>query len=155
MFGVEKITVTEDVALITFENMVSDAKAISLIFESFAGADINVDMISQTAPYRNHISLSFTVSNSDFSKALKVFTSLRETSVGVKPLINTSNTKLSLYGKEMAEIPGVASKAFSAVSEAAGQISLITTSEFDISLLVSNEYAQTALQALNKTFAME
>ena len=50
MNGVSQLRITDDVALITFSKVPNNLKTISQIFNAFADAGINIDMVSQTAP---------------------------------------------------------------------------------------------------------
>ena len=54
----------------------------------------------------------------------------------------------------MVNSSGVAARVLSALAESSIEISMITTSELDISLLVHESDVDNALQALNKTFAL-
>ena len=55
----------------------------------------------------------------------------------VKLMLNSGNTKLSVYGEGMKTKPGVAAAVFRAVVSAGATIKMITTSEVDISMLIS------------------
>ena len=68
MNGVSKLTVTEDVALVTFNKLPADHKLIAGILGAFAEAKINIDMISQTTSRGGDISFSFTVPGGDMVK---------------------------------------------------------------------------------------
>ena len=50
MNGVSRISLLEDVSLVTFHQIPSDLIFLSEVLEEFSDAKINIDMISQSAP---------------------------------------------------------------------------------------------------------
>ena len=153
MNTIQSITVVEDVTLISLQDSPADINLISKIFEMISNAGIDVDMISQTPPHRNMPDLSFTVSGEDMGKILEISAKLRELNPDLKLSIRNGNCKISIFGEAMRGCPGVASKAFQAVAEAKADVSMITTSEVDISILVAKEDLENTLEALQKAFA--
>lgn len=153
MNTIQSITVVEDVTLISLQDSPADINLISKIFEMISNAGIDVDMISQTPPHRNMPDLSFTVSGEDMGKILEISANLRELNPDLKLSIRNGNCKISIFGEAMRGCPGVAYKAFQAVAEAKADVSMITTSEVDISILVAKEDLENTLEALQKAFA--
>ena len=149
MNGVTQISVTEDVSLITFIKVPNDLKVISGIFEAVSEAGINIDMVSQTAPQGQQVNFSFTVGNEDTIKVLSLANSLK-----IKPMVSTGNCKVQLYGEEMPQMHGVFAKAVSSVATTDAELLLITTSEVDISLLVSSALVHEVVEALERDFAV-
>ncbi|MEF9853994.1 MAG: aspartate kinase [Hydrogenoanaerobacterium sp.] len=154
MKGVTKISVCDDISLITFNGIGSDLKFISDVFTTLAAAGINMDMISQTAPTGDKISVSFTVCGHDLIKVLSLIKNYTEKYPKFKPLVTGSNSKIQLFGEEMRHTEGVAAKVFSAVAGAGAQVLMITTSEVDISLLLTSYNLDETLDALQKTFEL-
>ncbi len=154
MNGVSQITVTEDVSLITFHRVPNNFKLIADIFSAFGRQHIDIDMISQTAPHGNQVSISFTVGAADTVKVLEVAKSFRDRPNSIKPMVSTGNVKLRLYGGEMQGMPGVAAAAMTAIANINAQVSLITTSESDISFLVTQTYLDEAVAALEQEFGV-
>lgn len=150
---IESITLTEDVTLISLQDSPADVKIISQIFNMISGADIDVDMISQTPPTGNTTNLSFTVSSDDFAKILVIAGKFRELDPNIKINVSSGNCKLSVFGEGMRGNPGVVSKVFSAIAECNTDIIMVTTSEVDISLLVRKSDADAAVQAIKNIFA--
>ena len=77
MNGVSKISVTEDVCLISFNNIPRDLSVTSQIMTEFAVQDINIDMISQSAPIGESANVSFTVQSEDLVRALAIIQRFR------------------------------------------------------------------------------
>ncbi|MEG2852513.1 MAG: hypothetical protein RR879_06630 [Hydrogenoanaerobacterium sp.] len=93
MKGVTKISVCDDISLITFNGIGSDLKFISDVFTTLAAAGINMDMISQTAPTGDKISVSFTVCGHDLIKVLSLIKNYTEKYPKFKPLVTGSNRR--------------------------------------------------------------
>lgn len=111
-----------------------------------------MDMISQTAPQGGKIGLSFTFDDNDVSQVLVLSSELREKYSDLTPFITGSNSKILIYGEGMREQPGVSAAAFGALAEAGINIIMVTTSEIEISLLVSKPDTLKAVEVLKKAF---
>ena len=155
MNGVTKLTVTEDVALVTFHRVDAGLRFISRVFSDFSNAGINIDMISQTAPTGDFLSVSFTVPGADLVQVLAITNRYRADSPEVQPLVSSGNCKLQLFGAEMPHTPGVAARAISAVSAAQAHVLMITTSEVDISLLLADYNLEHVITLLSESFSVE
>lgn len=146
---------TENVAVISFEKASAQINFISSLFKKMGEARINVDMISQTAPKGNHNTLSFTISDDDVAGVLSITASMKdENSAPLMPLVSVRNVKISLYGKEMPGHCGVAAEVFARLCESKIDTLLITTSDVDISVVVSRENADVAYSVLKESFIL-
>ena len=154
MNGVSKISVTEDVCLISFNNIPRDLSVTSQIMTEFAVQDINIDMISQSAPIGESANVSFTVQSEDLVRARAIIQRFREQQPSVRPIVSSGNCKVQLYGEEMRSMPGVAARAFSVVSSITNEIMLITTSEVDISILIAQHELSSVLDALKQHYGI-
>lgn len=152
MNTIEKLTVNEDVTLISLSDSPADIKLIAKIFEMISQAGIDVDMISQTPPNGAHSSLSFTVNDDDFGGILEIAAALRQLNPELKINVSNGNCKISLFGEPMRGKPGVAAKVFEAASSVNTDIRMITTSETDISLLVVKADVDNTVVAIKKVF---
>lgn len=149
--GISKITYAHDITLVTLSALPCDSKAIANVLTAMSNAEVNVDMISQTAPQGGTIRLSFSLSDSALSSALAVLGKIR----GEKPEILPGNCKVALYDANMVNTPGVAAKVFTLLAEAGIQVILVTTSEVDISLLVSEHDLPDALAIMREAYGVE
>ncbi len=146
------ITVTEDITLITLQNCPADIRFISNVFEQIARQGINVDMISITPPQGAYTSLSFTINDELLGGILEYTSSLREQAGDVKAIVSSGNCKISILDDEMENEPGVAAAVFAAAATVNTDIRIITTSEVQISLLVTKADVDAALEAIRAVF---
>lgn len=152
MNAIQSITVVEDVTLISLHDSPADIDMIAKIFAMISEAGIDVDMISQTPPHRNIPDLSFTIAGDDMGGILEISSRLRELNPDLKLSISNGHCKISVFGEGMRGCPGIAGKVFQAVAEAKADVSMITTSEVDISVLVAKADLENTLEALHKIF---
>jgi len=155
MHGVSQINICEDVAVVTLNNMPLELAPVSDVFSRLGQAGINIDMISQTSPPGNLVSISFTCLDSDLRGVLDVVKPLSQSHPGVSSMVSSGNVKIQLLGQEMREQPGVFARALAALCGAgAPPPRMVTTSEMDISLLVSADCLPLAKTVLNQAFEL-
>ena len=144
------ITVSDDVTLIILQNIPANMSFVTEVFDSIASMDIDVDMISLTPPQSSMTSLSFTVSDDELMKILSYTKKLNQGSI--KPIVSNGNCKISVCDPDMENCPGVAAKVFAKAAQAGADIRLITTSESQISLLVTKSDADATMSAIAEAF---
>lgn len=122
------------------------------IFSLLAKEKISVDIILQSIGRDNSKDISFTVSKSDLQLALDVLEANKER-LGFKEITHRDNVaKLSVVGAGMATNPGVASLMFEALYDAGVNISMISTSEIKISVLIDEDDVDAAMVAVHDKF---
>lgn len=151
MYGVSKIAVAENVMLIGFPQ--TDAQFMAKVLGELATAEVVVDMICQTAPAGGGIMFSFTASASYFDVILRTLSNARQEH-NPAPMISGGYSKINLFGEEMVDSVGVAARALAALSMATVEISMITTSDLDISLLVRSEDEDVAYKVLKAAYEL-
>lgn len=145
------INVSEDITLVILQNIPADISFVTEVFEKIAGMDVDVDMISLSPAQSAQTSLSFTINDDDLMKLLSYTSKLNEGSI--KVIVSSGNCKISIDDKGMENCPGVAAAVFGVAAGAKTDIRLITTSEAQISLLVTKSDLDTTLSAFRKAFA--
>ena len=143
------VTSMNDITLITLQNCPSDILFISGIFNKISEIGINVDMISLAPAHGALTSLSFTISDADLGKVL-AFTSDLHDRFNIKTIVSSGNCKISVYDPHMKNAPGIAAKVFNAAAAVQTDIRIITTSEVEISLLVTEADFNEALCSIEK-----
>lgn len=155
MYGVTRLDTCEDIALVSFKKIPLSLPLLAAIFEQFAQNSINIDMVSQTAPTGHNVSISFTCLGSDMVQVLAITNSLSESHPQLRPMVSSGNCKIQLFGEEMRSMPGVFARAIRRLSETAVEVQQVTTSEIDISLLVSAAHFDEAVTALSDAFGLD
>lgn len=141
-----------DVAKIGLHNVYDQPGIAYKLFKALADENINVDMIVQGAMknYRNDI--SFTCTQGDLKKALKVVEKLMD-ELGAKDITSDDSVaKVSIVGAGMVSNPGVAALMFEALFEEGINLEMISTSEIKISCIIKKEEVAKAVRSLHKKF---
>lgn len=139
----------EDVTLIKLVNIPSDMAFIGEVFGNIAALSVDVDMISLSESSDRSV-LAFTVNDDDFIKTVEYTSKLKNGSV--KPIVSSGNCIISIIDVAMENTPGVAAAVFKKLAETNVQIMLITTSESQISVLVTRADFDDALEAIKSVF---
>lgn len=153
MKTIQSVTLTEDVTLIVLSNAPADIRFVSKVFDALSRSNVNVDMISQGPAVGDRAALTFTISGEQLTPALTVIARMRETDPAMQLSISSDNCKISVAGEKMRTQPGVAAQVFRAAASVHADLRLITTSETDISLLVTQADAPGAMAAIERAFA--
>jgi aspartate kinase, monofunctional class len=122
------------------------------IFTALAKKGINVDIILQSVGRDGTKDISFTVPETELTHAKDALQDIAEV-VGAKSVDASEDvSKVSVVGTGMVSNPGVASKMFEALFTAGINISMISTSEIKISVLVAKSQSEKAVNAIHSAF---
>lgn len=125
------------------------------ILGPIAKQNIEIDMIIQNTGRDATTDFTFTVHRNDHQTALKL---LEETAVSLGAREVTSNdriAKISLVGVGMRSHAGIASTMFETLAQENINISMISTSEIKISVVVDEKYLELGVRALHNAFQLE
>ncbi len=142
-------TSDEDVA-ITIKEIDNDINTVSNLFQAVANKRINIDMISQTAPVNNKVSLSFTIPKIELKECMQIVEGFYP--YKNKIAIDEDITKFSVVGIGMKITSGVAAKMFKLLSENNIGVKMITTSEIRITCAIKQEDKIKAVNVVAKSF---
>jgi len=153
--AITKAFLTYDISLVSIVNIPDDMEHICSVFACLAKYGINVDMISQSAPFQGRIDISFSIPSDYLSKTMLAFEETRKAIIDIQVEIDAYNTKISFYGDKMKEIPGVAAHLFSVFAKEKIMIKMITTSENDISILIYEKDTDKAVSLIRSEYELE
>jgi len=149
---VTSISTVYNVALVTVDNLPNDMILISNIFSKIASEKINIDMISQSPPYKGNINISFSLPTADIVKVISLLNSFKNEVPNLRIEIDSDNTKITVFGEAMKNIPGVAAKLFTLLAVNGIEVKLVTTSEVEISYLIYEKDIDKAISAIKNEF---
>ncbi len=126
------------------------------ILDSISEQNIEVDMIIQNISEDGSTTdFTFTVHRNDYEKAQALLEEV-SANLGARQVKGDTNiVKISLVGVGMRSHAGIASKMFKALSDEGINISMISTSEIKISVVVDEKYLELGVRALHSTFGLE
>ena len=145
-----QISTVSNITLVTLQGSPATTSFIADALTRISELNINIDMISMPPNHGANAGLSFTIDDDDLIKILAFTKTLKE-ETGIKVIVSSVNHKISVYDPAMKNTPGMAARVFNAIAASDADMRLITTSEVEISLLVTEADYDTVLAALEKT----
>lgn len=146
------LSVSNDVLMITVNNILFKSNNIANIFEKVAAENVNVDMISQTSPLNERVNLSFTTSKEDIYSIRNVMDEIKRQNSELEVMIEEDISKISLVGIGMMNQSGVTGRVFRALADNEIEFRQITTSEISISYTLNSEDKERAVEVLAREF---
>src|SRR5665647_1166119 len=86
--SVTGLAIDNDELIITIRDIPFDLNITSQFFSQFANKSINIDMISQSAPIKGLINISFTAPIQDLEDAMKILADFEEKYPGIGVVLN-------------------------------------------------------------------
>ena len=153
---VKGISSMNDVAIITIEGpgMVGVPGIAARTFSAIASKNINISLITQSS---SEHSICFTVNNEDSLKAMVSLEEAFQTELSngsINPIkIERNQSIVAAIGENMRYQPGVAARTFNALGRNGVNVAAIAqgSSERNISIVISNEDEEKALNALHES----
>jgi len=148
------VSLDKNQAKVTLAHVPDKPGVAARIFKALGDANLNVDMIVQTASHGGIAAteISFTLDKADLLKARKVLDVVKA-EVGIKEVVADENIgKLSIVGVGMRSHSGVAARMFETLANEGVNIQMISTSEIKISVVVDLAKGEDAMKAIHAAF---
>ena len=142
------LSISDDVLMVTISNLEFKVENIAIVFEKLAEANINVDMISQTAPINGIVNLSCTASTDDYDVMKEVMQQLKKQYQEIDIELEDDITKVSVIGVGMLNQSGVTGKIFRILANHHISFRQVTTSEISISYTINKKDKATTVAVL-------
>lgn len=124
------------------------------LFSLLAKNKISVDIILQSIGRDGTKDISFTLARTDLNDAINVIKENLDR-LGAKDVVYKEDVaKVSIVGAGMATNPGIAAMMFEAMYNAGINISMISTSEVKISVLIDEKHTEEAMNAIHDRFRL-
>ncbi len=149
---VSGVAIDKDVARISIVGISDEPGMAFKIFSMLAKDGISVDIILQSIGRNKTKDISFTVAKSDLRQTVALLEKNRDSIVYDELSQDDNIAKLSVVGAGMSSNPGVACKMFEALFDAGVNISMISTSEIKISVLIDLKDAEKAANHVHDKF---
>ncbi len=125
------------------------------ILGPISDAGIDVDVIVQNIGADKTTDFTFTVDKSNFSQAENILKETSNSLGGGQVEVDDDIAKISIVGRGMRANAGIASKMFQALADNEINISMITTSEIKISVVIKKGEMKEAIKALHDAFDLD
>lgn len=146
------VTSRLDEARLTIEGVPRGIEVLARLFQELGEHGVLVDMISQEATAADAVNVSISIADERSTQAFELIRDLvpRIAAAGVK--LERNSAKISVVGIGMRYHTDVAARLFRALARAQIEVSMVTTSEIKISVLVQRKYAEAAVRCLHEEF---
>lgn len=124
------------------------------LFDVLARAGINVDVILQSIGREGTKDITFTVARDEADNAVKAIHANKARITLQDITVNKGVSKISIVGAGMMSNPGVAAKMFEALYNVGVNIKMISTSEIRVTVIVDENKAEIAMNAVHDAFAL-
>ena len=152
---VRGVAVDKDQAKIIVSNIRDKPGSAARVFRSLADANVNVDMIVQNVGRQGVANLTFTVPQTETSRAVRALEPVLEAIGGGQVSVHEHIAKLSVVGVGMKTHSGVAATLFQALADSGINIELISTSEIKISIVLDLDRADEAARVAHAAFNLD
>ncbi|WP_414053730.1 aspartate kinase [Macrococcus equi] len=149
--AVTGIALDKNMDYITLSYPVHDANVLKAIYSALEQQQINIDMISQTVN-NDGMQLSFTMKNTEQQQISTIIEDLKQSYPALLHETTSHYAKVSVVGSGMRDMSGVAAKVFTTLIESEIAYYQVSTSEISISVVVSEQNAERAVQTLCQQF---
>lgn len=150
--AVTGMSIDENCIMVNITDIPFSTDNIAKIFNALAKENINIDMISQTAPHNGLINIAFTGTRDEADHMERIISELINDMPGVDYEIDTTLIKLSVVGIGMVSSPGVAASIFDILSTNKIPFYQVTTSEISISYTINEEDKDKAVRLIAYKF---
>jgi len=152
---VSGISSTDSEAKLTIRGVPDLPGVAAKILGPISEAGIEVDVIVQNISAENNTDFTFTVDKNDLKKAESILVETSKTLGGGSIDVDDDIAKISVVGRGMRAHAGVASRMFQALAKSEINISMITTSEIKISVVIKKSEMASAVQSLHDAFDLD
>lgn len=149
---VVRLVADEQIALFTLHDIDAVAGVVS-VFDALAKAELNIDMISQSAPENGLCTISCSMPREDAAKAQQALAPLLDASKA-RLEIATDVCKIAVEGPGMQFQAGVAANLFAALRDQDIPVLSVTTSETKIACCIAQDSLAKAAEAVRVLFSL-
>lgn len=152
--AVTNIYIVDGQSLVTINHIPYKPQAVSDIFEALGNENINIDMISQTAPLNGEVDISFTLPLKHLPRAMDRIAALKKNFPNLSSIAYDNVSKLTVEGVGMEIQSGIAARIFGIMAKQNISIKTITTSETKISCIIEKADELLAVKAISDEFGI-
>lgn len=149
------IAADDEVARITVEGLPNHITTLSTLFNLLAKSHINIDIIITNLIDAEHMSVSFTLTETDLGKTIRVLEQYKEQLHYYSLYSEEGLAKVSIVGSGMISHYGVAAEMFAFLSDEGIEVKMVSTSEIKISTVIDRAHVHRAVQKLHQGFHLD
>jgi len=151
---VSHVYTSDEDALVAIYGIPNDPHKITQVFKKIGELKVNLDMISQTAPVQDKVSISFTLPRTDVERTVALLKEFQTTMPRLQLEVLPEISKITVEGPGMEVQSGVAAQVFEAMADQNIALKTITTSETKISYIIAQDDCARAVSAIKAAFGI-
>jgi aspartate kinase len=144
-----------DVAKVTLLGVPDRPGIAAAVFGPLGESHINVDIIVQNVSHSGHTDLSFTLAESELSRARPVLERVAADVGAAGYDADQGIAKVTVVGSGILGTPGVCARIFEALARESINIRMISTGEIRVTCIIDRERTEDAVRALHRAFELE
>jgi aspartate kinase len=144
-----------DVAKVTILGVPDRPGIAAAVFGPLGESHINVDIIVQNVSHSGHTDLSFTVAESELSRARPVLERVAADVGAAGYDADQGIAKVTVVGSGILGTPGVCARIFETLARESINIRMISTSEIRVTCIIDRDRIEDAVRALHRAFELE
>jgi 4-hydroxy-tetrahydrodipicolinate reductase len=144
----------EEDALVSIYGIPYDPGVIADVFKKIGEQQVILDMISQTTPVEGRVSISFTLPRQDVERTVALLDAFKTEMPDLQLEVLPEISKVTVEGTGMEVQSGVAARVFEVMADQGIAIKTITTSETQISYIISQADCSRAVEAIRQAFGI-
>jgi aspartate kinase len=152
---IDRVTLDDDQSRVTLSRIPDRPGLAGEVFHRIADEGVNVDMIVQSDGKEGVANISFTVPRNDLEKALKVCRNISEAFESQPPEHVPTVAKLMVFGTGMWSHTGLAFRMFKTLADAGINVTIISTSEVSVNVVVHSDQGPQGRELLEREFSEE
>lgn len=149
---VNGVAVDKETARVAVTGLKDEPGIAFKLFNMLAKHNINIDTILQSIGRKGTKDISFTIHTDNADEAAKIINENFDNFDTVE--VNKKVAKVSIVGAGMQSNAGVAAKMFEALYDANINIRMISTSEISITVIIDEDNADKAMNAVHEAFGL-
>ncbi|WP_273716970.1 aspartate kinase [Alkalihalobacillus pseudalcaliphilus] len=151
---VRGIAFENDVTKVSVVGLPNEMNTLARLFSTLSRHFINVDIIVQNETDSEHVTISFTVTQSTLTDTISALEKAQMELNYENIEYESGLAKVSIVGSGMVSNPGVAAQMFDVLANEAISIKMVSTSEIKVSTVISEDDMVIAVEALHEAFQL-
>jgi 4-hydroxy-tetrahydrodipicolinate reductase len=151
---VSHVYTSDEDALVAIYGIPHDPHKITEVFKKIGEQKVNLDMISQTAPVDDKVSISFTLPRQDVERTVALLEEFQTAMPQLQLEVLSEISKITVEGPGMEVQSGVAARVFEVMANQNIALKTITTSETKISYIIPQADCSRAVAAIKTAFGI-
>ncbi len=152
--SIDLLRIETDCIVLSVKQVPVGSPVLNTVLEFLSDAEINLEILTQTAPVRGKSELAFVLPQRNKADIERLICMLADLYPKAQALLNENITLLSLTGVGMRTQSGIAARFLNVFSSLDIPVLMITTSEIRVAAVIPEIHAPEAVKAVKSAFSL-